>query len=191
MTNWCNLSVEATLTELSVDPDKGLDGGSAAERLGQHGLNELQEGGHVSVPVLLLRQLKNPLLIILLIGAGVSLYADHPIDALAIGVIVVINALIGFVQEYKAQKSMDALKEMAAPQAMTLRDGEWNKIPAHDLVPGDILKLETGDVVPADLRILNSVRLQADEAALTGESEPVNKQSDAIKMPNLPLGCDH
>ena len=123
MINWCNLPTEAALKELAVDADKGLDTGTAKERLQQYGLNALQEGNHVSAAVLLLRQLKNPLLIILMVGAGVSLYADHAVDAIAIGVIVVINALIGFVEEYKAQKSMDALKEMAAPQAMALRDG--------------------------------------------------------------------
>jgi Ca2+-transporting ATPase len=188
MADWHNLTTEAALKKLAVDAARGLDESTANERLQQYGRNQLQEGDRISVPVLLLRQLKNPLLIILLIGAGVSLYANHPVDAAAIGVIVVINALIGFVQEYKAQKSMDALKKMAAPQAMILREGNWAEIPAQDLVPGDILKLETGDVVPADLRILESVRLQADEAALTGESEPVNKKSDAITLPNLPLG---
>jgi Ca2+-transporting ATPase len=186
--HWHNHSAEQSIEKLKSDSNHGLSNAAAADRLKEYGENVLQEGSHVSIPVLLFRQLKNPLLIILLIGAGVSLYAEHPVDAIAIGVIVVINALIGFVQEYKAQKSMDALKEMAAPQAMTLRDGKWASIPAHDLVPGDILKLETGDVVPADLRVIESVRLQADEAALTGESEPVDKQSTELAMPNLPLG---
>ncbi|MGI9290378.1 MAG: cation-translocating P-type ATPase, partial [Gammaproteobacteria bacterium] len=188
MTNWCNISTDSALELLSVDAAKGLETTAAKDLLQQHGPNQLQEGGHVSAAVLLFRQLKNPLLIILLVGAAVSLYADHPVDAIAIGVIVIINALIGFGQEFKAQKSMDALKEMSAPQAMVMRDSEWEKIPAHDLVPGDILKLETGDVIPADIRILEATRLQADEAALTGESEPVDKQSDALTMPNLPLG---
>ena len=159
MTQWCNLSAEAALEELNADADKGLETGTAKERLQQHGPNELQEAGQVSAAILLARQLKNPLLVILLIGAGVSLYADHPVDAIAIAVIVVINALIGFAQEFKAQKSIAALKEMAAPQAMTLRDGDWTTIPASELVPGDIIKLDTGDVIPADLRVLSISRI--------------------------------
>ncbi|MDH3901152.1 MAG: cation-translocating P-type ATPase, partial [Gammaproteobacteria bacterium] len=108
--------------------------------------------------------------------------------AIAIGVIVLINALISFVQEYNAQKSMDALKEMAAPDAFIRRNSEWVSIPARDLVQGDVLRLNTGDIAAADVRIVESHRLQLDEAALTGESEPVDKGVEAILADDVPLG---
>ncbi len=177
-----------TVTILGTDIERGLPADIAAQRLLEQGPNQLAEGEKVSPLRLFLEQFKNPLLIILLVGAAISLYADHAVDAIAIAVIVLINALISFVQEYNAQKSMDALKEMAAPDAFIRRNGEWVSVPARDLVPGDILRLNTGDITAADVRIVESHRLQLDEAALTGESEPVDKGTDAILADDVPLG---
>ena len=177
-----------TVTILATDIERGLSADIAAQRLLEQGPNQLAEGGKTSPLRLFLEQFKNPLLIILLVGATISYYAGHIADATAIGVIVLINALISFVQEYKAQKSMDSLKEMAAPDAFVRRNSEWVSVPARDLVTGDVLRLNTGDIVAADVRILESHRLQLDEAALTGESEPVDKGIEAILADDVPLG---
>jgi len=186
--DWFRKTTGETVDTLETDIERGLPADVAATRLREQGPNQLTEGEKTSPLRLFLEQFKNPLLIILLVGAAISLYAGHAVDAIAIGVIVVINALISFIQEHNAQKSMDALKEMAAPDAFVRRDGEWVSVPARDLVPGDVLRLNTGDIVAADVRIIESNRLQLDEAALTGESEPVDKGTEAILADDVPLG---
>ena len=188
MNDFYRKTTEETVNTLGTDIEHGLPADIAAQRLLEQGPNQLAEGERTSPLRLFLEQFKNPLLIILLVGAAISLYADHAVDAIAIAVIVVINALISFVQEHKAQKSMDALKEMAAPDAFIRRNGEWVSVPARDLVQGDVLRLNTGDITAADVRIVESHRLQLDEAALTGESEPVDKGVEAILADDVPLG---
>ena len=187
-TKWFRQSIEETAAALDVDMVQGLTSDEAASRLASHGPNELAEGEKKSALALLLEQFKNPLLIVLMAGAGVSLYADHAVDAIAIAVIVVINALISFIQEYNAAQSMEALKEMAAPDAFVRRGGQWESVPAAGLVPGEVLRLNTGDIVAADVRVVESHSLQIDEAALTGESEPVYKDTNAIDSDDVPLG---
>jgi Ca2+-transporting ATPase len=186
--DWFRKSTEEVVSTLETDVERGLNRETAAARLLELGPNELKEGEKISPLRLFLEQFKNPLLIILMVGAVISIYADHVVDAIAIAVIVVINAIISFVQEYNAQKSMDALKEMAAPEAFVRRNGEWVSEPARDLVPGDVLRLTTGDILAADIRVNESHQLQIDEAALTGESEPVDKGTDAIGADDVPLG---
>lgn len=186
--DWFRKTTVETVDTLKTDIERGLPADVAATRLREQGPNQLTEGEKTSPLRLFLEQFKNPLLIILLVGAAISFYAGHAVDAIAIGVIVVINALISFIQEHNAQKSMDALKDMAAPDAFIRRDGEWVSVPARDLVPGDVLRLNTGDIVAADVRIIESNRLQLDEAALTGESEPVDKGTEAILADDVPLG---
>jgi len=186
--DWFKQDAAEVLQRLNTDADRGLSAEETAQRLESVGANELEEAETRSTLRLLLEQFSNPLLIILLVGAGVSLYADHVVDAIAITAIVIINALISFAQEFKAQKSMDALKEMAAPDALVRRNGEWVSIPARELVPGEILRLNTGDIVAADVRLIEAHRLQIDEAALTGESEPVDKGTEAIDANDVPLG---
>jgi Ca2+-transporting ATPase len=127
-----------------------------------------------------LRQFINPLLIILLVGAAISGYTGHWVDAIAILVIVLINAAISFMQELKAEQSLAALSEMAAPMANVRRDGDWKEIPARNIVPGDVLRIKAGDILAADVRLIEANRLQVDEAALTGESEPVDKHDQVI-----------
>jgi Ca2+-transporting ATPase len=187
-TNSFNQSSQDVLQAFGTDPESGLTADDAAKRLLEYGPNELEQLENASVLRLFVVQFKNPLLIVLLLGAGISLYAGHVVDAVAIAVIVLINTVIGFVQELKAQKSMDALKEMAAPDAFVRRDGEWLRVPASDLVPGEVLRLSTGDIVAADIRVIESNRLQVDEAALTGESEPVDKGTDIIELNEVALG---
>jgi len=185
---WYELSVDEAVQELGTDLEKGLGGHESAQRLAQSGPNELTGEEKPSALKLLLVQFRNPLIIILLVGAALSLYIGHLVDAIAIAVIVVINILIAFFQELNMQKSMDSLNEMAAPTSLVLRNGEWNRIPAREIVPGDLLKLDTGSIVSADVRLVEATQLQIDEAALTGESVPVEKEIMAISEDEVALG---
>lgn len=167
--------------ELSVNIDTGLTTEEAAKRLKTYGPNKLEEAKKDSPLVMFLRQFANPLLIILLVGAIISGYTGHWVDAIAIFAIVLINAGISFMQELKAEKSMAALSDMAAPMANVRRDDDWKEIAAQEIVPGDILRIKAGDILAADLRLIEANRLQVDEAALTGESEPVDKHDQPIE----------
>ena len=186
--NWYNKSAEEASAELEVDPGKGLASDEAARRLEKFGPNKLTGEAKVSRLTLLLNQFRNPLIVILLIGAALSLYTGHLVDAIAIAVIVVINVLISFFQELNMQKSMDSLNDMAAPSAVLRRDGDWQEVPASQIVPGDVLKLDTGGIVSADVRLLEATSLQIDEAALTGESVPVEKEVPVIGDEDVALG---
>jgi Ca2+-transporting ATPase len=185
---WFSVGLERAASELNSNLETGLSSEEATRRLAETGPNELSGEEPTSPLMLLLQQFKNPLIIILLVGAALSLYIGHMVDAIAILVIVAINILIAFVQELNMQKSMDSLNAMSAPMALVMRDGEWNRIPARDIVPGDILKLDTGSIVAADVRLMQATQLQIDEAALTGESEPSEKQAMAIHAEDVPLG---
>ena len=172
--------VSAVAQHLDVDIDKGLTKEEAARRLKTHGPNKLAEAKKDSTLVMFLRQFGNPLLIILIVAAAISGYTGHWVDAIAIFVIVLLNAAIGFAQEFKAEQSLAALSEMAAPMANVRRDADWREIPARDIVPGDVLRIKAGDILAADVRLIEANRLQVDEAALTGESEPVDKHDQTI-----------
>jgi len=185
---WFNVEIGDAVSELNSNLETGLSSEEAARRLSQYGPNELAGEEKASVLSLLLAQFKNPLIIILLVGAALSLYIGHMVDAIAIGVIVIINILIAFMQELNMQKSMDSLNEMSAPTALVMRDGEWNRIPASEIVPGDILKLDTGSIVSADVRLIEATQLQIDEAALTGESVPAEKLTAAVMDEEVALG---
>jgi Ca2+-transporting ATPase len=185
---WFKVEIQEAVSGLQTNLETGLTPAEAASRLVKSGPNELAGEEKPSSLVLLLNQFKNPLIIILLVGAALSLYIGHMIDAVAIGVIVLINILIAFMQELNMQKSMDSLNEMSAPTALVMREGEWNRIPARDIVPGDILKLDTGSIVSADVRLVEATQLQIDEAALTGESEPAEKETMPITDEEVALG---
>ena len=185
---WFTETVASTVSNLGTSTENGLSSEEVKQRQEQFGSNELQEQAGKTVLELLAHQFKNPLIFILGIGAIVSFFTGHLIDAVAIGVIIVINVLIAFWQEFKAQKGMEALRDMAAPMAQVRRNGEWVDIPAREIVPGDVLKISTGDILAADVRIIEANRLSIDEAALTGESEPVDKTSDALEDGNIGLG---
>ncbi|MDW8270290.1 MAG: HAD-IC family P-type ATPase, partial [Anaerolineae bacterium] len=184
---WHTLSVETTLAHLQ-SASTGLTSAEAARRLAAYGPNELQAVRRISPWSILLEQFKNVLIIILLIATALSIVLGHGIEAIAITVIVLFAVLLGFMQEYRAERAIEALRQMAAPTATVLRDGDEVDIPARDLVPGDVILLRAGDKVPADARLIEVVNLQIEEAALTGESVPVTKQVAPLANGDLPLG---
>ena len=166
--------------ELGSDPARGLGAEEARARLARSGPNELESGEGVKAGRILLEQLASPLLLLLL-GAGVlSAALGKVAEALVIFVVVVLNAWIGFRQEYRAERAMESLRAMATPTVNVLRDGAPREIPAREVVPGDVVLLEAGAHVPADGRLVEAYALRADESALTGESMPVHKQVGAV-----------
>ena len=166
----------------------GLTKAEAEARGAKYGPNELQAAVGVSAREILAAQFKNVLIVILLVATILSAVLGHGTEAIAIAAIVLLAVLLGFVQEYRAERATDALRRMAAPTATVLRDGEEFEVAARALVPGDVILLRAGDRVPADVRLLESVNLQIEEAALTGESVPVEKHADALDDPGLALG---
>ncbi len=188
MTDWHKQEISKVLKELSTDGIKGLSDVETARRLLEHGPNELRAADRVSPWAILFEQFKNILVIILLIAVGLSAFLGHGVEAIAIGVIVLFAVLLGFVQEYRAERAIEALRQMAAPTATALRDGEEVELPARDLVPGDIILLRAGDKVPADGRLIEAINLQIEEAALTGESVPVEKHTLPLPKDDLAVG---
>lgn len=185
---WFDLTIAETLTELKTDEENGLSNDEAAARLKQHGFNELLEQGRKKPILLLLEQFSSTLVIILIVAAIISGFLGKPIETIAILTIVFLFAFLSFIQEYRAEKAMAALKKLTVPRVKIVRDGLINEISARELVPGDIIILETGNLVPADIRLTESINLRIQESALTGESEPVDKETNAIEKPNLSLG---
>jgi P-type Ca2+ transporter type 2C len=186
--DWHRLDAGAVAAHLDAAPVDGLAKGEAARRLALHGANELAEGERRSPWRMLAAQFTDFMILVLLAAAVVAGLAGEPQDAIAIVVIVVLNAVIGFVQEYRAERTMAALRRLAAPHARVVRDGQVADIAARDLVPGDLVLLEAGNVVPADLRLAEVARLKVQEAALTGESLPVEKQVMPVDAGDLALG---
>jgi Ca2+-transporting ATPase len=188
MSDWHRLAVTDALQQLGTDTDSGLTGAEATRRLAEHGPNELQAAQVVSPWTIFAAQFKNILIIILLIAVGLSAVLGHALEAVVIGIIVFFAVILGFVQEYRAERAIEALREMAAPTASVLRDGVDVELPARDLVPGDLVRLSAGDRVPADARLVEAINLQIDEAPLTGESVPVEKHTEPLTEANLPVG---
>lgn len=188
MTMWFQLETKTLLQQLTSDPNAGLSEAEAAQRLAQYGPNELIDRGITSPWRILWEQLTAVMVIILIIAAIISGFLGDYKDAVAIFVIVVLNAVLGFTQEYRAEKAMAALKKMTVPVVKVRRDNQVHEILAKALVPGDIVLLEAGVVVPADGRLLESASLRVQEATLTGESEPVQKSIMPISGENVPLG---
>ena len=184
---WHTLSSEQAFQQLESQPG-GLSQTQAAARLLQYGPNELQAAHRVSPWEILLEQFKNVLILILLGATVISLFLGHGVESLVIAVIVLFAVGLGFVQEYRAERAIEALKQMAAPTATVLRDGVEAKIPARELTPGDVVILHTGDLVPADAHLIEAINLQTEEAALTGESLPVEKHVRPLENPDLPIG---
>ena len=166
----------------------GLDEAEAARRLSVCGPNELEAAPGVRPWRLLLEQFKNVLILILLIGVGLSAALGHQTEAIVISVIVAFAALLGFVQEYRAERALEALRRLAAPTATVVRAGTERDVPARELVPGDLVRLAAGDQVPADGRVCDAVGLAIEEAALTGESLPVEKITAALSVATLAIG---
>ena len=184
------LNISELAKMLKTQPD-GLGSEIAAERLQKVGPNQLREEVKRSVLQMLYEQYRNPMIILLLIAALVSGVIGELKDALVILIIVLLNSLIGFIQEFRAEKALSALKQLAAPFATVRRGGKFQKIPADELIPGDVLLLDAGTIVPADLRLIEVYTLKVDEAALTGESIPVEKTIESFSQPGLPLSDRH
>lgn len=175
------------MEQLSTNLDQGLSSDDVERRLESYGPNELREEGKQSTLGLFLDQWKDFLIIILLVSSIISAVFGELLDTIAIGIILVLNASLGFYQEYKAERSLEALQSLTSPKAHVVRDGVTQEMDAKNLVPGDILVLSAGDVVPADARVVESFSLQADESTLTGESTPVHKRANGGLAPETQL----
>ena len=185
--SWYTQPVETVLSRLSSSP-AGLTGAEAARRLAEYGPNEIGVAEGTSPWTLLLEQFKNVLIVILLVATALSAFLGHGLEAIAIAVIVIFAVLLGFIQEYRAERAIEALRQMAAPTATVLREGQENEVPARELVPGDVILLAAGDKVPGDLRLLEAINLKIEEAALTGESVAVEKHIESLADHDLPVG---
>ncbi|TDT51118.1 calcium-transporting P-type ATPase, PMR1-type [Fonticella tunisiensis] len=168
--------------------ENGISREDAQKRLEKYGYNEFKEKKGKSMLERFIDQFKDILIIILLIAAAISFALGERIDSVIILLIVVLNAILGVVQENKAEQSLNALKKMAAPLAHVIRDGKSAEIPAREVVPGDIVVLEAGKYVPADLRLIEASNLKIEESSLTGESVPVDKSDEIIEDVNIPIG---
>lgn len=188
MNNSYRQSSTAVLHELEVEIPLGLTQSEALRRLNEYGSNELIEHGIRNPCMILWEQMTASVVVVLIVAAVVSALLGDYKDSAAIAAIIVLNAILGFSQEYRAEKAIAALKKLAVPAVKVRRDGEVLRTSAVNLVPGDILLLESGDFVPADCRVIESAWLQALEAALTGESEPIGKVTDPLDQPDLALG---
>jgi len=186
--SWHDKNIEDIYAEMDTSPTEGLTTEQVARRHEKYGLNELMEKPRPSFFKLLMSQLNNFIVILLIVASVISALLGDWIEAGVIMLIVVLNSILGVVQESKAEEALAALKKMAAPECQVLRNGVRVAIPARDLVPGDIVYMEAGNYVPADIRLIESVNLRVEEAALTGESVPVQKDAAILIDPNAALG---
>src|SRR5512143_1597506 len=188
MTEWHTLETQEAVRQIRSDLENGLTAAEAARRLAEYGPNELVERAGKSPWAILWEQFTGIMVVMLIISAVVSVILGETIDAIVIMIIVVLNAVLGFVQEYRAEQAMAALKRMAVPHVRVRRDGHLQEVTANKLVPGDIIQLETGNTIPADARLLEAANLRVQEAVLTGESEAVEKDPAPLAGKNLALG---
>ena len=177
---WYQKNSTEVVEQLGSDLHKGLPDSEAARRLEKNGPNELKGKPRATMLERLLAQFKDFLVLILVAASVVSAFVGEVTDSLVIVAIVILNAALGVFQESKAEKAMEALQKMAAPNSKVLRDGTIQVVPSRELVVGDIVLLEAGDYIPADVRILESMNLKVEEASLTGESVPVEKETVAM-----------
>lgn len=185
---WYTLSTADTLQRLEVDLNQGLNDSDIAKRLEQYGPNELEEAERANIFKMVFEQLIDPMVLILLGAATISFFLGDTKSVFAIMAIVVLNAFIGVSQEYRAEQAMNALRKMSAPSVRVRRNGQELDVSSIDIVPGDIVLLEAGSVVPADGRIIESASLQVQEASLTGESFPAEKSTYALASADVSLG---
>lgn len=187
MASYFNQSAEEVIRVVKSSPD-GLSSLKAKERLIHYGPNELQEKKKTPPWLLFLGQFRDFMILVLVLAATLSGFMGDLTDTIIILIIILLNAVVGFVQEFRAGKAMDALKKMAVSQAQVIRDGRPVVLPARELVPGDIVLLEAGNVVPADIRIMEAHALRADESSLTGESVPADKKNYELSGDDIPPG---
>jgi Ca2+-transporting ATPase len=185
--DWHALKAEEVLKHLEVQ-DAGLSSAEVEKRLQYYGQNQLNEAPRPGFLALLWAQLNNFVVILLIVASVISALLGDYVEAAAIMAIVVLNSVLGIVQEQRAEQALAALKKLAAPDAQVLRDGARRSVPSYNLVPGDIVFLEAGNFIPADLRLLEAVNLRVEEASLTGESLPVQKNAATVLEKNVPLG---
>ena len=184
---WYALEAEQVLRHLEVRED-GLSSMEAARRLAEYGENQLREAPRATFLQMLWDQLNNFVVILLIVASIVSALLGDYVEAAAIMAIVVLNAVLGILQERRAEEALAALKRLAAPDAQVMRDGHRQAVPARELVPGDVVFLEAGNYIPADVRLLEAINLRIEEASLTGESLPVHKNAATVLEKNVPLG---
>jgi len=182
------LPIDSVLSQFQTHLLKGLTAQEAKTRLEKHGHNELKERPRPGFLQMLWAQFGDFLVRILIVAAVVSLLLGEVVDASAIMAIVILNAVLGVIQESKAEQALAALKKMSAPNARVVRDGVEQTIPSRELVPGDVVLLEAGNYIPADMRLIESVNLKVEEASLTGESVPVNKDARSVLDKEIPIG---
>ena len=184
---WHALAVGDVATRLTTHTETGLDAVEASNRLQKYGPNRLPEGKQRGPFMRFFSQFTN-ILVYVLLGAGFTkLMLNLWVDAAIIFGVVILNALLGFMQEGKAEKALESIRNMLSAEARTMRNGEARMVPAEELVPGDVVLLESGDKVPADLRLADAKNLRTEEAALTGESIPAEKSTDAVSA-NATIG---
>ncbi|MEK6662708.1 MAG: cation-translocating P-type ATPase [Pseudomonadota bacterium] len=188
LTPWHTLTSESVAARLSVDPAQGLAPDEVAQSLAQYGPNEIIEQRRRSPLVMFVSQFTDFMILVLIAAAIVAGIVGEPQDSIAIVVILLLNAVIGFIQEYRAERAVAALQRLAAASARVRRGGQWESVTGAQLVPGDVVWLEAGNVVPADLRLIEVAQLKVEEAALTGESHPVEKIPGVLIEADLPLG---
>jgi len=186
--SWHALTSDQILQQLATPPDTGLTSEEAARRLESYGPNQLTEAPGVTFWQMLIDQFKSFVVIMLIVAAVISSILGDWEEAAAIMAIVILNATLGVVQERRAEQALAALKKLAAPDAQVLRDRQRQSVPSTQLVPGDIVLLEAGNYVPADIRLLEAANLRIEEAALTGESVPVQKDANIRLQADIPLG---
>ncbi|KAF9891360.1 hypothetical protein FE257_004216 [Aspergillus nanangensis] len=175
-----SLTHEAVLSELAVDGEEGLTTAEAKKRLDQYGPNELEGGEGVSLAKIVIRQIANAMMLVLIIAMAVSFGIQSWIEGGVIAGVIGLNIVVGVYQDYAAEKTMDSLRGLSSPTGVVTRDGKTNTIPAPEIVPGDMVELKVGDTVPADLRLVDAMNFETDEALLTGESLPVQKEIDSV-----------
>ena len=188
MSHWHRMTINEVISTLKSDRDCGLSKAEADRRLAEYGPNELEAARRISPWSMLGEQFKNVLIIILMFAIVLSALLGHTVEAIAITVIMLFAVLLGFVQEYRAERAIEALRKMAAPTATAIRDKEEKDIPARELVPGDIILIKAGDRISADARLIEAINLQVEEAPLTGESVPVEKQTADLEGSELAIG---
>ena len=181
-------SKKEILEKIGSDPKKGLSSNEASSRLEKYGPNKIESSNKKSLSKKILEQILDPMVILLILASIVSMFTGDKIEAIIIIAIVVINAIMSIYQEGQAEDSVAALQKMSSPEATVIRDGKRGKVKAEDLVPGDIVVLETGDIIPADIRLLDSRNLQIDESSLTGESVAVEKDADEVYNEEVGIG---